>query len=170
VLNRRPDLKLLDLRGNVDTRLRKLDDQNLDAIILAEAGLVRLGLTNRITELLDPMWMLPAVGQGAIGLECRSDDEDTKHFVEALRDPDTFARVTAERAMLLALGGGCLVPIGVTSQLADGLLKLRGAVLSPDGQRRIVATHTGPAETPLAVGQELAAMLLAEGAGELLPK
>jgi len=170
VLNRRPDLQLLDLRGNIDTRLRKLDDQNLDAIILAEAGLARLGLTNRIAEILDPVWMLPAVGQGAIGLECRSDDEDTKHFVEALRDPDTFARVTAERAMLLALGGGCLVPIGVTSKLADGVLTLRGAVLSPDGQRRIVATHTGPAETPLAVGQELAAMLLAEGAGELLPK
>src|SRR5262245_25068964 len=114
--------------------------------------------------------MLPAVGQGAIGLECRADDEDTKHFVEALRDADTFGRVTAERAMLYALGGGCLVPIGVTSKVADGLLTLRGAVLSPDGKRRIVATHTGPAGTPLAVGQELAAMLLAEGAAELLRK
>lgn len=169
VLNRRPDLQLLDLRGNVDTRLRKLDEQNLDAIILAEAGLARLGLSSRITEALDPTWMLPAVGQGAIGLECRSDDEDTKHFVEALRDADTFTRVLAERAMLLALGGGCLVPIGVTSKIADGILAIRGAVLSPDGKRRIVATHTGPAETPLAVGQELAAMLLAEGAAELLP-
>jgi hydroxymethylbilane synthase len=169
VLNRRPDLKLIDLRGNVETRLRKLDEQGPDAIVLAEAGLERLGLADRVTELLDPSWMLPAVGQGAIGLECRSNDEDTKHFVEALRDPDTFARVSAERAMLSALGGGCLVPIGVTSKLADGLLALRGAVLSPDGRRRVVATHTGPAETPLAVGQELAAMLLAEGAGELLP-
>ena len=169
VLNRRPDLKLIDLRGNVDTRLRKLDEQNLDAIILAEAGLVRLGLADRITEVLDPSWMLPAVGQGAIGLECRADDEETKHFVEALRDTDTFARVTAERAMLYALGGGCLVPIGATSKVADGVLTIRGAVLSPDGKRRIVATHTGPAETPLAVGQELAAMLLAEGADELLP-
>jgi hydroxymethylbilane synthase len=169
LLNRRPDLKLLDLRGNVDTRLRKLDEQNLDAIILAEAGLVRLNLADRITEMLDSLWMLPAVGQGAIGLECRADDEDTKHFVAALRDPDTFAKVIAERAMLLALGGGCLVPIGVTSSIANAILKLRSAVLSPDGRRRIVATHTGPAETPLAVGQELAAMLLAEGAGELLP-
>ncbi len=168
VLNRRPDLKLLDLRGNVDTRLRKLDEQQLDAIILAEAGLVRLGLAERITELLDPSWMLPAVGQGAIGLECRTADENTKHFVEALRDPDTFTRVMAERAMLYTLGGGCLVPIGATSKVADGLLTVRGAVLSPDGRRRVVATHTGPVSSPLAVGQELAAMLLAEGAAELL--
>jgi hydroxymethylbilane synthase len=169
VLNRRPDLKLLDLRGNVDTRLRKLDDQGLDAIILAEAGLERLGLANQITELLDPSWMLPAVGQGAIGLECRTDDEPTKHFVEALRDPQTFARVTAERAMLYALGGGCLVPIGSTSRVVNGSLTVRGAVLSPNGRRRIVATHTGTVNAPLAVGQELAAMLLAEGAAELLP-
>ena len=168
MLNRRPDLKLIDLRGNVDTRLRKLDEQNLDAIVLAEAGLVRLGLASRITELLDQLWMLPAVGQGAIGLECRADDEETKHLVEALRDTTTFARVSAERAMLYALGGGCLVPIGTTSKLADGILTIRGAVLSPDGRRRVVATHTGPADTPLAVGQELAAMLLAEGAAELL--
>ncbi|HEV3386766.1 MAG TPA: hydroxymethylbilane synthase [Gemmata sp.] len=168
VLNRRRDLKLIELRGNVDTRLRKLDEQELDAIILAEAGLVRLGLAERITELLDPSWMLPAVGQGAIGLECRSDDELTRHFVEALRDPDTFARVSAERSMLYALGGGCLVPIGATSKVADGILTVRGAVLSPDGRRRVVATHTGPMTAPLALGQELAAMLLAEGAGELL--
>lgn len=168
VLNRRPDLKLLDLRGNVDTRLRKLDEQNLDAIVLAEAGLIRLGLADRITEVLDPSWMLPAVGQGAIGLECRVSDHETKHVVEALRDPTTFARVNAERAMLYALGGGCLVPIGTTSKVADGVLTVRGAVLSPDGGRRVVATHAGLAETPLAVGQELAAMLLAEGAAELL--
>ena len=167
-MNRRPDLSLIDLRGNVDTRLRKLEEQDLDAIVLAEAGLVRLGLADRIAELLDPSWMLPAVGQGAIGLECRSSDDTTRHFVEALRDPETFARVLAERAMLATLGGGCLVPIGATSRSADGRLTLRGAVLSPDGRRRIVATHTGVASAPLAVGQELAAMLLAEGAGELL--
>lgn len=170
VLNRRPDLRLHDLRGNIETRLRKLDEQNFDAIILAEAGLVRLNLANQITEILDRSWMLPAVGQGAIGLECRVDDEDTKHFVAGLRDNETFARVTAERAMLLSLGGGCLVPIGATSDVVNGVLTLRGAVLSPDGKRRIVGTHTGPATTPLAVGQELAAMLQAEGACELLPR
>ena len=168
LLNRRRDLKLLDLRGNVDTRLRKLADQNLDGIILAEAGLVRLGLADRITELLDPSWMLPAVGQGAIGLECRSDDDDAKQIVEVLRDTATFQRVQAERAMLFALGGGCLVPIGTTSSILDGVLTIRGAVLSPDGRRRVVATHSGSAHTPLAIGQELAAMLQAEGADELL--
>ena len=112
--------------------------------------------------------MLPAVGQGAIGLECREDDAESKRLVGALCCPDTFHRVQAERAMLSALGGGCLVPIGATSKVLDGVLTLRGAVLSPDGTRRVVATHTGPADAPLALGQELAAMLLAEGADELL--
>jgi hydroxymethylbilane synthase len=168
VLNRRPDLTLLDLRGNVETRLRKLDEQNLDAIILAEAGLIRLGLTDRITQVLDPSWMLPAVGQGAIGLECRAADDESRAIARTLTDAETWQRVQAERAMLYALGGGCLVPIGTTSSVLDGVLTIRGAVLSPDGKRRVVATHTGLAETPLAIGQELAAMLLAEGAGELL--
>src|SRR5262245_24766717 len=96
VLNRRPDLKLIELRGNVDTRLRKLDEQNLDAIILAEAGLVRLGLAERITEILDSSWMLPAVGQGAIGLECRAADTESKRVVQAIRCEETFRRVLAE--------------------------------------------------------------------------
>jgi len=168
LLNRRRDLKLIDLRGNVDTRLRKLTELNLDGIILAEAGLARLGLAERIAEVLDPSWMLPAVGQGAIGLECRADDEETKQLLALLRDRATFQRVLAERAMLAALGGGCLVPIGTTSSILDGVLTLRGAVLSADGRRRVVATHAGPADTPLAVGQELAAMLIAEGAAEVL--
>jgi len=168
LLNRRPDLKLVELRGNVDTRIRKLTEQNLDAIILAEAGLVRLGLERHVTEVLDVEWMLPAVGQGAIGLECRTDDEYAREAVGGVSDPDTWARVTAERAMLAALGGGCLVPIGATSAVERGVLTVRGAVLSADGKRRVVATHTGRADAPLAVGQELAAMLLAEGAGEVL--
>jgi hydroxymethylbilane synthase len=168
LLHQRPDLKLVELRGNVETRLRKLDDQNLDAIVLAEAGLVRLGLQNRVAELLPQDWMLPAVGQGAIGLECRTDDGDAAHLVGGLTDPDTMARVLAERAMLWALGGGCLVPIGATSAVTDGVLTLRGTVLNVTGTRRVVATHRGPADTPLAVGQELAAKLLDEGAAELL--
>jgi len=170
LLNRRPDLNLIDLRGNVETRLRKLVEQDFDAIILAEAGLVRLGLVDRVTEVLDADWMLPAVGQGTIGLECRTADTATRHLVEGANDWATWQRVTAERAMLWALGGGCLVPIGATSRVEDGLLTIRGAVLSPNGERRIVATHRGPAETPLAIGQELAAMLLGEGAAELLPR
>lgn len=167
-LNRRPDLNLVPLRGNIDTRLRKIEEAGLDAIILAEAGLVRLGLANHITELLDQSWMLPAVGQGAIGLECRADDAESKRLLNAIRCDETYRCVLAERAMLYALGGGCLVPIGVTSKMLDGVLTVRGAVLSTDGKRRIVATHTGPAQSPLALGQELAAKLLAEGAAELL--
>src|SRR5262245_20870779 len=159
-LNRRPDLKLIDLRGNVETRLRKLRDQDLDAIILAQAGLERLGLGTAITEVLDPRWLLPAVGQGAIGLECRADDEDIIHFVEALNHQDTWSAVIAERAMLWALGGGCLVPIGAYSKVEAGVLTLRGAVLSPDGKRRIVDTHRGPSEQPVGIGTELAAALL----------
>jgi hydroxymethylbilane synthase len=168
LLNERPDLKLIDLRGNVETRLRKLLAQELDGIVLAEAGLQRLGLANRIVEILDPGWMLPAVGQGAIGLECREDDTETCHLVEALNDPATWSAVLAERAMLWALGGGCLVPIGAYSQIARGVLTLRGTVLSPDGKRRIVDTHRGPMAKPLGLGNELAVSLLSAGARELL--
>jgi hydroxymethylbilane synthase len=170
VLNYRPDLKLVELRGNVDTRLRKLDEQNLDGIILAEAGLARLGLAARITEILDQSWMFPAVGQGAIGLECRDSDSETREILEAITHAETWSRVLAERAMLWALGGGCLVPIGATSKVEDGVLTVRGAVLSEDGRRRIAATHRGDAATPLAVGQELAAKLKDEGAEELLTR
>jgi len=168
LLNRRPDLKVVDLRGNVETRLRKLRDQDLDAIVLAQAGLLRLGLDDAITEILDPTWMLPAVGQGAIGLECRADDADTRHFVEAVNDPATWAAVLAERAMLWGLGGGCLVPIGAVTKVEGHALTLRGAVLSPDGSRRVVDTHRGSTDKPLNVGAELAARLLSAGARELL--
>lgn len=167
--HRRPDLRLVDLRGNIDTRLRKLDAGQYDAIVLAEAGLVRLGLQERIREVLDPRWMLPAPGQGAIGIECRSDDDATRQLVEQVNDPDAWICVRAERAVLTTLGGGCLVPIGVHSSLRDGLLRLRAAVLSPDGRRCIVATLEGAAEAPLALGADLAVRLRAEGADELLP-
>jgi len=168
LLNERPDFRLIDLRGNIDTRLRKLIEQDLDGIILAQAGLSRLGLEEHITDVLDPRWMLPAVGQGAIGLECREDDADTIHLVEAVTDPATWSAVLAERAMLYALGGGCLVPIGAHTQIANGVLSLRGTVLSPHGDRRIVDSHRGPSDKPLAIGNELAAKLLLAGARELL--
>jgi hydroxymethylbilane synthase len=170
IANRRPDLNLLDLRGNVDTRLRKLTDQNLDGIVLAEAGLVRLGLADRVAEILDVEWMFPAVGQGAIGLEIREADDEANEILKPLNHAETWSRITAERAMLWALGGGCLVPIGAVTSVADGILTIRGGVLTIDGKRRIVATHRGPVETPLAIGQELAGMLLDEGAAELLPR
>ena len=168
LLNRRRDLRIVDLRGNVETRLRKLKEQDLDAIVLAEAGLLRLDFEKAITEILDPSWMLPAVGQGAIGLECRSDDFETRHLIDAVNDPPTWAAVRAERAMLWGLGGGCLVPIGVTTTVEKHWLTLRGAVLSPDGSRKIVDTHSGATEQPLNVGTELAARLLTAGARELL--
>lgn len=168
VLNRRPDLRLVEIRGNIDTRLRKLRDQGLDGLILAQAGLERLGLGDHIREVLDPSWMLPAVGQGAIGLECRADDVDTIHWIEALNDPMTWATTQAERAMLYALGGGCQIPVGAYTTIRDEVLTLRGAVLSPDGSRRIVDTLSGPIQNPRDIGHELAARLFAAGAREVM--
>jgi hydroxymethylbilane synthase len=168
VLHRRPDLKLVDIRGNVDTRLRKLKEQDLDAIILAEAGLVRLGLGEAITEVLDRNWMLPAVGQGALGLECRSDDQETINLLEQLNDSDTQFCVLAERALLRGLGGGCQVPIGASARVENGVLWLCGAVLPPDGSRRIEAVTEGPPDAAESLGYDLARMLLGLGARELL--
>jgi hydroxymethylbilane synthase len=167
-LNRRPDLHLVNLRGNVETRLRKLDEQNLDAIVLAEAGLRRLGLESTITELLDPQWMFPAVGQGALGLECRTDDVSTLGLLEHLNHTPTRQAVLAERALLRGLGGGCLVPIGASSHIESEKLMLRGVVLSPDGKQRVVAEHSGEANAAEIVGQQLAEMLLACGARAVL--
>jgi hydroxymethylbilane synthase len=168
LLHRRPDLNLVDIRGNVDTRLTKLAERGLDALILAQAGLERLRREAAVTEVLDPSWMLPAVGQGALGLECRADDAATLTLLSALNDAGAAAAVRAERALLLALGGGCQVPLGALGRVEDGQLHLRAAVLSPDGQRRVADEHGGPADAPEAVGRELAARLLAAGAGELL--
>ncbi|HTU93867.1 MAG TPA: hydroxymethylbilane synthase [Gemmataceae bacterium] len=168
-LHRRPDLSLVNLRGNVETRLRKLDEQHLDAIILAEAGLQRLGLGEAITELLDPQWMLPAVGQGALGLECRTEDAVTLGLLDRLNDWPSRQAVLAERALLRGLGGGCLLPIGVSSRVEGDQILLRGVVLTPDGKQRIAAEHNGFAADAEVVGQQLAEMLLASGARELLP-
>jgi hydroxymethylbilane synthase len=168
LLHRRPDLKLIDIRGNVDTRLRKLVEQNLDATILAQAGLVRLGLAERITEILDPAWMYPAVGQGALGLECRNADAATRAIVERLSDAPTRWSVLAERAMLRGLGGGCQVPIGAVTQIANGMLTLRGVVLPPDGSQRIAADIAGPMEQAETLGVALANELRGLGADEVL--
>jgi hydroxymethylbilane synthase len=168
VLHRRPDLRLVDIRGNVDTRLRKLKEQDLDAIILAEAGLVRLGLAERITEILDAAWMLPAVGQGALGLECREDDVETLALLAGLNHADTRQAVLAERAMLRGLGGGCQVPIGAVATVWEGGLRLRGVVLTPDGSRRMEASVEGDPEEAETLGTRLARTLLAQGASQLL--
>jgi hydroxymethylbilane synthase len=167
-LHRRPDLKLVDVRGNVETRLRKLDEQGLDALILAQAGLERLGLAGQVTEVLDRSWMLPAVGQGALGLECRAEDQLTRALLAALDDVPTRRAVLAERALLRGLGGGCLVPIGALAVVAGGRLALRGAVLSPDGSRRVAGELSGPAEEAEDVGRRLAQELLDRGARALL--
>lgn len=168
LLHRRPDLKLVDIRGNVDTRLRKLVDQDLDATILAEAGLVRLGLKEQITEVLDASWMFHAVGQGALGLECRSDDAFTQAILDRLNDPPTRSMVLAERAMLRGLGGGCQVPIGASTAIRDGVLTLRGVVLSVDGTQRIEETASAPMGDAESLGKNVADRLRARGANQLL--
>jgi hydroxymethylbilane synthase len=167
-LHRRGDLQLIDLRGNVETRLRKLAEQGLDAVILAQAGLERLGLAGRITELLDPGWMLPAVGQGALGIECRSDDTSTRELLRPLDDGPTRQAVLAERALLRGLGGGCLVPVGARASVGERHLTLQGAVLSADGTRRVAGDIAGAADTAEELGQRLADSLLGQGARELL--
>jgi hydroxymethylbilane synthase len=167
-LHRRPDLNLVTIRGNVETRLRKLDEQGLDAIILAQAGLERLGLSAVITEILDPEWMLPAVGQGALGLEGRANDAATLTLLLPLNDPPTRQAVLAERALLRGLGGGCLVPIGAAGVVERERLNLRGAVLTPDGLRRVADQIAGVAVEAEALGQRLADVLLSAGARDLL--
>jgi hydroxymethylbilane synthase len=166
-LARRPDLKVSDIRGNVETRLRKLHESGLDALILAEAGLRRLGLGEAITEVLDPAWMLPAVGQGALGLECRADDTATRTVLQRLNHVPTQRAVLAERALLRALGGGCQVPLGVVSRIDGDRMVLRAAVVSPDGDRRIEAELSGSADDPETLGRRVAGELLAHQAGRL---
>lgn len=168
LLHARPDLQLLDVRGNVDTRLRKLDSGEYDALILAEAGLKRLGLADRIAQVLPVERMLPAVGQGALGLETRVDDARTREIVAALDDPATHAAVLAERALLSALRGGCLAPVGALARVANGTLTLLGVVLSGDGRERIATEQSGSAGEAVELGRQAAAALLEQGAARLI--
>jgi hydroxymethylbilane synthase len=166
VLWRRPDLRLVDIRGNVETRLRRLTEEGLDALILARAGLERLELAAEITEVLDAAWMLPAVGQGALGLECRAEDRASRALLAQLDDAATHDAVLAERAFLRTLGGGCQVPIGALATAAGDRVQLRGAVLSPDGRERIEGQKEGKLAEE--VGQQLAEELLQRGAKRIL--
>jgi hydroxymethylbilane synthase len=168
LLHRRPDLQVKDIRGNVETRLRKSVELGMDGLILARAGLVRLGLADAITEVLDQSWLLPAAGQGALGIECRAADSVTLTLLARLDDPATRAAVTAERALLAALGGGCHVPIGALGRVQGGVLTLRAAVLAPDGSQRIDGERTGSPEEAAALGRALADELLGRGAARLL--
>lgn len=169
LLHLRPDLRIHDVRGNVDTRLKKLDDGQYDALILAEAGLKRLGLAGRITEVLSADRMLPAVGQGALGLETRAHDAAAREIMELIDDLSSHQAVLAERALLSTLRGGCLAPVGAFGRLEDdGRLKLTACVFSRDGKRRLVAEHLGNAADAVQIGRQVAEDLLADGAAELI--
>ena len=169
LLHARPDLNMRDVRGNVDTRLRKLQSGEYDALVLAEAGIRRLELTQHITEALPKSLMMPAVGQGALGLETRTDDDATRQALTALNDPDTHASVLAERALLAALRGGCLAPVGAWGRLeADGQLHLDATVLSADGKIRLVAAGSASPDEAEELGRTTAGQLIAQGASELI--
>ncbi len=165
---RRPDLVFESLRGNVDTRLRKLAEGRYDAIVLAAAGVKRLGLADRITALLDADVVLPAIAQGAVGIECRADDPDTNALVAPLRHEPTWTTVSAERAFLAALEGGCQVPIAAYAELAGGALRLRGLVGSIDGATLLRAERQGEPHEADLLGSGLAEELLDRGGREIL--
>ncbi|HEV3468522.1 MAG TPA: hydroxymethylbilane synthase [Pyrinomonadaceae bacterium] len=164
----RPDIVIKDLRGNVDTRLRKLDEGEYNAIILASAGLRRLGLADRISAAIEVGEMLPAVGQGSLGVETRADASETNALVSRLDHPETRAAVVAERALLRHLGGGCQVPIAAHGRVADGALRLTALVASPDGAEIIRDRVEGAAADAERLGEALAARLLERGAASLL--
>lgn len=163
-----PQAEILPLRGNVNTRLAKLDAGEFDAIILASAGLKRLGLAERITATLSPEMSLPAIGQGAIGIECRVDDAELNEMLQVLHHPETGMCVRAERAMNARLNGGCQVPIAGFAQLQAGILTLKGLVGSPDGQTLLRAEQQAPMQQAEALGIATADALLAAGAGQIL--
>jgi hydroxymethylbilane synthase len=164
-----PHLNIQPLRGNVQTRLRKLDEGQYAAIILAAAGLKRLGLGERIRTEISSDDSLPAVGQGALGIECRADRQDVIAALQPLHHAETAACVFAERAMSRRLAGSCQVPLGGFAQAqADGTLRMRGFVATPDGSRMLRAEALGTVEDPEYLGEQVAEALLAQGAGEIL--
>ncbi|SHK05819.1 hydroxymethylbilane synthase [Rhodothermus profundi] len=165
----RPDLQVVPVRGNVDTRLRKLEAEKWHGLILAEAGLQRLGLQERIRQRLAADILMPAVGQGALGVVCAADNQQVRALLEALHHAPTAAAVRAERAFLHALQGGCQVPVAALGTVApDGTLVLRGRVVSLDGRRQVEGVQRGSMKTPEAVGEALARRLLAQGAQLIL--
>jgi hydroxymethylbilane synthase len=168
LLARRPDLRIEPLRGNVNTRLAKLDAGDFDAIILAAAGLKRLGFSGRIRCVLEPQESLPAIGQGAIGIECRSDDPDVHALIAPLHHPDTADRVLAERAMNQRLQGGCQVPIAGHATLSGGQLHLRGLVGDPQGKLTLFAAASASRADAQGLGARVADDLLAQGAAAIL--
>lgn len=164
----RPDLEVADLRGNVDTRLRKLDEGQYDAIILACAGLERLGLGERITETLQPPDWLPASTQGIIGLQCRQDDTEVRSLIKPLADAETMVVASAERSVARVLEATCQVPLAVHAVLDNETVHLRSVVSTPDGKESIWATGEAPSPDAVALGERVAADLLKNGAGKIM--
>ncbi len=164
----RPDLNMKDIRGNVDTRLRKLDEGHYDAIVLAAAGLIRLGLQKRIAFLLEPETMLPEPGQGALAIQARADDHALCQSLDSLNDVDTQNSVAAERAFLEDLGGGCRVPIAALATCHDGRLEMDGAVVAQDGSQTLRHQLQGSSDDAVAMGRQLAKQLIDQGALALL--
>jgi len=168
VLHMRPDLDIRDLRGNVDTRLRKVESGEYDAILLAKAGLDRLGVSQRISEILSPDLCMPAVGQGAIAVECRLKDAETADILSPLDDPETRTAIIAERALLAALQGGCQVPLGAWARIEREELVLEACVCSVDGVQYVKQRATAPPDQAADLGQHMARLLIEAGAQSIL--
>jgi len=168
VLHVRPDLDVRDLRGNVDTRLRKVESGEYDAILLAKAGLDRLGWSNRISEVLSPEVCMPAVGQGALGVQGRLKDHDLAEALAPLDDFETRQSIVAERALLAALEGGCQVPLGAWARFERGELTIDAVVCSPDGSQHVRQRATAPPDQARELGQRVAQLLIDSGAREIL--
>jgi len=168
LLHHRPDLAIEDVRGNLDTRLRKLEEGCYDALVLAAAGLIRLGWESRITCRLSPETCLPAVGQGALAIEARTADQEVLDILKALEHPATRQAVTAERAFLSALEGGCQVPLAALGEVQGRELGLQGMVASTDGRQLVLHEEIGPAAHPEAIGEKLANWILQHGGLEIL--
>jgi len=160
----RPDLETCGVRGNIDTRLRKVSEGEIDGIIVAAAALIRLGWQGKITEYLPTDYFTPAVGQGALGIEIRSEDKETVSLASTINHEPTWRSVTAERTFLRALGGGCRTPIAALGIVSDDVLELSGMVASIDGSRILRATEEGDAHTPEQVGKQLAQKMIGLGA------
>ena len=168
ILKYRPDLQTVDLRGNLDTRIKKLENKEMDAIILATAGLKRLGLEQYITQILPAAICLPAVGQGALAIETRQDDAEVLSVLEFLNDSETIAAVTAERAYLREVQGGCQVPVGVHGEVNGDQLLLEATILKIDGTREVREQICGNCSEAEALGVKLAQQMLAAGGKEIL--
>ena len=168
LLARRPDLHVTDMRGNVPTRIARMEEGRFDAIVVAAAGLIRLNLLDRATEVLDESLMLPAPGQGVLAVQIRDDDKRVAAAIGSLHDETAAAEATAERAMLASLGGGCLVPVGARGRVVKNRLSLAGFVGHPSGRPTVRLAAEGPVEAPEALGRSLGTALLAHGAQEIL--